>query len=182
MSRIGRLPIDVPKGVEVKVKDSLVHIKGPNGELERTFSPDIAIKLEDGQVIVERPSDKPMHRALHGTTRALINNMIIGVSKGYERVLEINGVGYRAELDGKDLVINVGFSHPVKVKAPTGITFEVEMKIRQIKIKGRDKQQVGQIAAEIRKIRPPEPYKGKGIKYIEEVIRRKPGKAGKAIL
>lgn len=182
MSRIGRLPIDVPKGVEVKVKDSFVHVKGPNGELERTFSPEMAIKLEDGQVIVERPSDKPTHRALHGTTRALINNMIIGVSKGYERVLEINGVGYRAELDGNDLVINVGFSHPVKVEAPAGITFEVEMKIRQIKIKGRDKQQVGQIAAEIRKIRPPEPYKGKGIKYIEEVIRRKPGKAGKAIL
>ncbi len=182
MSRIGRLPIDVPKGVEVKVKDSFVHVKGPQGELERTFSADIAIKLEDGQVIVERPSDKPTHRALHGTTRALINNMIVGVSEGFERVLEINGVGYRAELDGNDLVINVGFSHPVKVEAPTGITFEVEMKIRQIKVKGRDKQQVGQVAAEIRKIRPPEPYKGKGIKYIEEVIRRKPGKAGKAIL
>ncbi|MFH1446684.1 MAG: 50S ribosomal protein L6, partial [Chloroflexota bacterium] len=150
MSRIGRLPIDVPKGVEFMVKDSFVHVKGPQGELEWTFSPDIAIKLENGQVIVERPSDKPTHRALHGTTRALINNMIIGVSEGFERVLEINGVGYRAELDGNDLVINVGFSHPVKVEAPPGITFEVEMKIRQIKIKGRDKQQVGQIAAEIR--------------------------------
>lgn len=180
MSRIGKLPIVVPQGVDVKVEGSYVHVKGPNGELEWTFSPDIAIKLDDGKVIVERPSDQPRHRALHGTTRALINNMIVGVSGGFERILEIVGVGYRAEKTGEGLIINVGYSHPVKVEAPQGISFDVDMKTRRITVKGRDKQQVGQIAANIRKIRPPEPYKGTGIKYLEEVVRRKAGKAGKA--
>ncbi len=182
MSRIGRLPIEVPAGVDVKIDGSYVHVKGPKGEMEFTFSPDITIKQEDGTIVVERPTDQPMHRALHGTTRSVINNMVMGVSKGFERVLEINGVGYRAELDGKNLIVNVGFSHPVVVEPPEGISFDVDMKVRQIKVSGRDKQVVGQVAADIRKLRPPEPYKGKGIRYQDEYVRRKPGKAGKTVL
>ncbi len=182
MSRIGRLPIEVPAGVEIKIDGSYVHIKGPKGELDWTFSPDMTIKMEDGMVVVARPSDQPRHRALHGTTRSLINNMMIGVSKGFERVLEIEGVGYRAELDGNNLIINVGFSHPVVVEPPEGIDFEVDMKVRQIRVKGYDKQVVGQVAADIRKLRPPEPYKGKGIRYQGEYVRRKPGKAGKTAI
>ena len=181
MSRVGRLPIEVPAGVEVKIDGSYVHVKGSKGELEWTFSPDMTIKMEDGVIFVDRPSDEPTHRALHGTTRALINNMITGVSKGYERILEIEGVGYRAELDGKNLVVNVGFSHPVVVEPPEGISFDVDMKVRQIKVAGYDKQVVGQVAANIRKLRPPEPYKGKGIRYQGEYVRRKPGKAGKTV-
>lgn len=179
MSRIGRLPIEVPKGVEVTIKESLVHVKGPKGELEATFSPEINVALEGGQVTVTRPTDQPRHRALHGTTRALVNNMITGVSTGFERVLEIVGVGYRAEMDGQNLIFNVGYSHPVKVEAPEGITYEIEPRTKQVKVMGRDKQQVGQIAAEIRSIRPPEPYKGSGIRYLGEIVRRKAGKAGK---
>lgn len=179
MSRIGRLPIAVPKGVDIKIDGSYVNVKGPNGELEWTFAPEIGIKLEDNTLLIERPSDEPKMRALHGTTRALLNNMVTGVSTGFQRILEIVGVGYRAELNGKDLIINVGYSHPVKFPAPDGISYEVDMKTRQIKVKGFDKQQVGQVAANIRKIRPPEPYKGTGIKYLEEVVRRKAGKAGK---
>lgn len=182
MSRIGRLPIEVPAGVDVKIKGSYVKVKGPKGEMEFTFTPEMAIKQEDGQIVVERPSDQPTHRALHGTTRSILNNMIIGVSKGFERILEIQGVGYRAELSGKNLVINVGFSHPVVVEPPEGITFEADMKARQIKVSGYDKQVVGQVAADIRKLRPPEPYKGKGIRYLGEYVRRKPGKAGKTAL
>mgnify|MGYP006293394493 CR=1 FL=1 len=182
MSRIGRLPIDVPAGVDVKIDGSYVHVKGPKGENDFTFSPEIIIKKEDGTIIVERPSDQPRHRALHGTTRSVINNMVVGVSKGFERVLEIVGVGYRAELDGKNLTINVGFSHPVVVEPPEGISFAVDMKVRQIRVSGRDKQVVGQVAADIRKLRPPEPYKGKGIRYQNEYVRRKPGKAGKTVL
>ncbi len=181
MSRVGSLPIEVPAGVDVKIDGSYVHVKGPKGELEFTFSPEMTIKKEDGMIVVERPSDQPTHRALHGTTRTLINNMVLGVSKGFERVLEIEGVGYRAEMDGKNLVINVGFSHPVVVPPPEGIIFEVDMKVRQIKVSGYDKQVVGQVAADIRKLRPPEPYKGKGIRYQGEYVRRKPGKAGKTI-
>ncbi len=181
MSRVGSLPIEVPAGVEVKIDGTYVHVKGPKGELEWTFSPSMTIKKEDGMIIVERPNDEPMHRALHGTTRSLINNMVVGVSKGYERVLEIEGVGYRAELNGKNLVISVGFSHPVVVEPPEGISFDVDMKVRQIKVSGYDKQMVGQIAANIRMLRPPEPYKGKGIRYQGEYVRRKPGKAGKTI-
>lgn len=181
MSRVGRLPIEVPAGVEVKIDGSYVHVKGPKGELEWTFSPDITIKQEDGVIVIDRPSDEPTHRALHGTTRALINNMVTGVSTGFERILEIEGVGYRAELDGKNLVVNVGFSHPVVVEPPEGISFDVDMKVRQIKIAGYDKQVVGQVAANIRKLRPPEPYKGKGIRYQGEYVRRKPGKAGKTV-
>jgi large subunit ribosomal protein L6 len=139
----------------------------------------MSIAMKGGQVEVTRPSDERTHRALHGMTRALINNMVVGVSTGFQKTLEINGVGYRAEMKGKDLVLNVGYSHPVVVEPPTGISFEVDARTRQIKILGYDKQQVGQVAANIREVRPPEPYKGKGIKYLEEKIRRKAGKAGK---
>jgi len=182
VSRVGRLPIEVPAGVDVKIKGSYVKVKGPKGEMEFTFTPEMVIKQEDGQILVERPSDQPTHRALHGTTRSILNNMVTGVSKGFERILEIQGVGYRAELSGKNLVINVGFSHPVVVEPPEGITFEADMKVRQIKVSGYDKQVVGQVAADIRKLRPPEPYKGKGIRYLGEYVRRKPGKAGKTVL
>jgi large subunit ribosomal protein L6 len=181
VSRVGSLPIEVPAGVEVKINGSYVHVKGPKGELEWTFSPEMTIKQDDGMIVVERPSDEPTHRALHGTTRSLINNMIVGVSKGFERVLEIEGVGYRAEMDGEKIVISVGFSHPVVVEPPAGISFDVDMKVRQIRVSGYDKQVVGQVAADIRKIRPPEPYKGKGIRYQGEYVRRKPGKAGKTV-
>lgn len=181
MSRIGRLPIEVPAGVDVKIDGSYVHVKGPKGELERTFSPDMTIKKDDGMLVVERPSDQPTHRALHGTTRSLLSNMVVGVSQGFDRILEIEGVGYRAELNGKNLVVNVGFSHPVVVEPPDGISFDVDMKVRQIKVSGYDKQVVGQVAANIRKLRPTEPYKGKGIRYQGEYVRRKPGKAGKTV-
>jgi large subunit ribosomal protein L6 len=157
-------------------------VKGTKGEMEWTFSPEMTVKMDDGVIIVERPSDQPRHRALHGTTRSLINNMVVGVNEGYERVLEIVGVGYRAELDGKNLVINVGFSHPVVVEPPEGISFDADMKARQIKVSGYDKQVVGQVAADIRLLRPPEPYKGKGIRYQGEYVRRKPGKAGKTVI
>ncbi|MBP7031619.1 MAG: 50S ribosomal protein L6 [Anaerolineaceae bacterium] len=179
MSRIGRLPIAIPQGVEVKIEGNTISVKGPLGHLEQSFSPEIGIKLEDGHLIIERPNDEPRVRALHGTTRALLNNMVHGVSKGFERVLEVNGVGYRAELNGKDLVLNVGYSHPVTVPAPDGITFEVETKARIVRVKGRDRQQVGQIAANLREIRPPEHYKGTGIRYQGEVVKLKAGKAGK---
>lgn len=179
MSRIGKLPIAIPAGVEVKIEGNTVSVKGPLGHLEETFSPEIGIKLEDGHLIIERPNDEPRVRALHGTTRALLNNMVQGVSKGFERVLEVNGVGYRAEFNGNDLVLNVGFSHPVKFPAPEGITFEVESKARLVKVKGRDRQQVGQVAANLREIRPPEHYKGTGIRYQGEFVKLKAGKAGK---
>jgi large subunit ribosomal protein L6 len=179
VSRIGRMPVPVPKGVDVKIKGSYVHVKGPRGELQHTFPAVMHISMKNEVIEVTRPSDERTHRALHGMTRALINNMVVGVSTGFEKILEINGVGYRAEVDGKNLVLNVGYSHPVVVEPPEGIEFEVDMRIRQIKIKGYDKQMVGQIAANIRKIRPPEPYQGKGIKYLDEKIRRKAGKAGK---
>lgn len=182
MSRVGRLPIEVPAGVDVKIKGSYVKVKGPKGEMEFTFTPEMVIKQEDGKIVVERPSDQPTHRALHGTTRSVLNNMITGVSKGFERILEIQGVGYRAEVSGNNLVVNAGFSHPVVVEPPEGITFEADMKTRQIKVSGYDKQVVGQVAADIRKLRPPEPYKGKGIRYLGEYVRRKPGKAGKTAL
>lgn len=179
MSRIGRMPVEIPNGVEVDIKGSHVRVKGPKGELSHTFPADMSIAMKGGQVEVTRPSDERTHRALHGMTRALINNMVVGVSTGFQKTLEINGVGYRAEMKGKDLVLNVGYSHPVVVEPPTGISFEVDARTRQIKILGYDKQQVGQVAANIREVRPPEPYKGKGIKYLEEKIRRKAGKAGK---
>ena len=179
MSRIGRLPVEIPQNVDVKIKGTNVSIKGPKGEMKHTFPASMDISYKDGQIEVKRPSDERTHRAMHGMTRALINNMVVGVSTGFEKVLEINGVGYRAEIQGKNLVINVGYSHPVIVEPPEGIEFEVDMKVRQIKVLGHDKQAVGQVAADIRKVRPPEPYKGKGIKYLDEHIRRKAGKAGK---
>lgn len=179
MSRIGRMPVAVPAGVQVDIKGSDVRVKGPKGELSRTFSSQIGIALDNGQLVITRGSDLPSQRALHGTTRALLNNMIQGVHTGYLRVLEIDGVGYRGEMDGKTLVLYLGYSHPVRVEAPQGITFDVDTKARQVKVMGHDKEQVGQVAADIRKIRPPEPYKGKGLHYQGERIRRKAGKSGK---
>ncbi len=179
MSRIGRLPVTVPAHVEVTIQGNNIKVKGPKGALEYTFPQDISFALENGVINVSRPSDDAAHRALHGTTRALIHNMVTGVSTGFVRVLEINGVGYRAEVQGKNLVLNLGYSHPIVVEPPSGITFETDAKTRQIKISGPDKQQVGQMADYIRKQRPPEPYLGKGIKYLEEKIRRKAGKSGK---
>ncbi|HSB02471.1 MAG TPA: 50S ribosomal protein L6 [Anaerolineales bacterium] len=179
MSRIGRLPVAVPSGVQVNVQGSDVHVKGPKGELKRTFSPLVGIAMENGQVVVTRKSDNAAERALHGTTRAVIANMVHGVSSGFQVVLEVEGVGYRAELQGKDLALFVGYSHPVKFPPPAGISFEVELKTRQIKVNGYDREVVGQTAAEIRRVRPPEPYHGKGIRYAGERIRRKAGKAGK---
>jgi large subunit ribosomal protein L6 len=182
VSRIGRMPVVVPDNVQVEVKGSYVHVKGPKGELQRTFSPLIGIKLEQGQVIVTRDSDTPKERALHGTTRAVIANMVHGVSSGFEVVLEIEGVGYRAEINGKNLVLNLGFSHPIEVEPPEGVSFETDAKTRQIKVMGYNKEVVGQVAADIRKLRPPEPYHGKGLRYAGEYIRRKAGKAGKGVV
>jgi large subunit ribosomal protein L6 len=179
VSRIGRQPVAVPKGVDVEIKGTNVHVKGPKGELQHTFPADMMISVKDGEIIVQRPSDERTHRALHGMTRSLISNMVSGVSSGFQKVLEINGVGYRAEMQGKNLALYVGYSHPVIVEPQPGISFEVDARTRQIKVLGYDKQQIGQVAADIRKIRPPEPYKGKGIKYLDEKIRRKAGKAGK---
>jgi large subunit ribosomal protein L6 len=180
VSRIGRMPVVVPAGVKVDIQGTHVSVKGPKGEMEQTFSPSIGISMENGQVIVQRSSDVPTHRALHGTTRALLSNMVTGVSTGFEKVLEIDGVGYRAEMSGANLILHVGYSHPVTIEPPVGISFEVDTKIRQIRIKGFDKEQIGQVAADIRKVRPPEPYKGKGIRYQGEKIRRKAGKSGKS--
>jgi large subunit ribosomal protein L6 len=174
------MPVAVPAGVKVTIDGSHVHVKGPNGEMERDFSPVIAIDLEDTTVFVRRSSDAAEHRALHGTTRALISNMITGVSTGFVKTLEIDGVGYRPDMDGKTLVLYVGYSHPVRIEPPAGISFEVDARARQIRVKGFDREQVGQVSANIREIRPPEPYKGKGIHYLGEKIRRKAGKSGKA--
>jgi large subunit ribosomal protein L6 len=179
VSRIGRLPVAVPPGVEIEIKGTYVRVKGPKGEMEHVFPAMMKISQEDKVLTVDRPSDEQEARAMHGMTRALIQNMVSGVSSGFQKVLEVNGVGYRAELKGKNLVLYVGFSHPVEVEPPNGITFDVEAKTRQIIIRGYDKQEVGQVAADVRKVRPPEPYKGKGIKYLEEKIRRKAGKTGK---
>jgi len=169
----------VPSGVQVNVQGPNVHVKGPKGELKRTFSSLVGIAMENGQVVITRSSDNSAERALHGTTRAVIANMVRGVSSGFSVILEVEGVGYRAELEGKNLALFVGYSHPVKVEPPAGISFEVELKTRQIRVLGYDKEVVGQTAAEIRGIRPPEPYHGKGIRYAGEKVRRKAGKAGK---
>jgi len=169
----------VPNGVQVNVQGSDIHVKGPKGELKRSFSTLMDIAMEDGQVVIKRKSDNATERALHGTTRAVIANMIHGVSSGFERALQVEGVGYRAELQGKDLALFVGYSHPVKMEPPAGISFEVDQKARIIKVLGYDREVVGQTAAEIRGVRPPEPYHGKGIRYVGEKVRRKAGKAGK---
>ena len=179
MSRVGRMPVEIPGGVQVEIKGSNVHVKGPKGEMKRTFSPLIGLKMDGNQITVERKSDAPAERALHGTTRAILANMVYGVSTGFEVVLEVEGVGYRAEMNGKNLVLHVGYSHPVEMVPPEGISFEADAKTRQIKVLGHDKEQVGQLAANIREVRPPEPYHGKGIRYAGERIRRKAGKAGK---
>jgi len=179
VSRIGRLPVAIPGGVQVNVQGSNVHVKGPKGELNRTFSPTIGIAMENGQVVITRKSDHPAERALHGTTRAVIANMVHGVSSGFEVVLAVEGVGYRAEMEGKNLALFVGYSHPVKLEPPAGISFEVDQKTRLVKVLGFDREVVGQTAAEIRGVRPPEPYHGKGIRYAGEKVRRKAGKAGK---
>jgi large subunit ribosomal protein L6 len=179
VSRIGRLPVDIPTGVQVELTGSKVRVKGPKGELSREFSSLIAIKMEDNQLKVARNSDNPDERALHGTTRAVLANMIHGVSKGFEVALEVEGVGYRAEMEGKNLALFVGYSHPVRIEPPAGISFETDAKTRQIKVLGFDKELVGQVAANVRSVRPPEPYHGKGLRYRGEKIRRKAGKAGK---
>ena len=178
MSRIGKQPIDVPSGVDIKVDGPRVEVTGPQGSLARTFHSDMRILVEDGTLRVERPSDERDHRSLHGLTRTLVSNMVEGVTKGFEKRLEIVGVGYRATLRGRDLEIAAGYSHPVHFPAPEGVDFEVPAPTR-IVVRGIDKQQVGEVAANIRKIRKPEPYKGKGIRYEGEVVRKKAGKAAK---
>jgi large subunit ribosomal protein L6 len=175
MSRIGRQPIPVPSGVELTIEPDLVRVKGPKGELQERISRDMKIAQEDGQVTVTRPSDRRDHRALHGLTRSLVANMVQGVTDGFEKRLEIQGVGYRAALKGKDIELSVGYSHSVTIEAPTGIEFEVPVPTR-ITVRGSSKQAVGEVAARIRKVRPPEPYKGKGIRYEGEYVQRKVGK------
>lgn len=177
MSRIGRKPITRPDNVKVTINDNIITVEGPKGVLQQEIPQDISIDVQDNQLLVTRPSDAKNHRSLHGLTRALVANMVDGVSKGFEKKLEMVGVGYRAQMQGSKLVINIGFSHPVEVEPPQGIEFEVPAPTR-ITVKGIDKQLVGNTAAHIRAIRKPEPYKGKGIKYEGEVIRRKAGKAG----
>ena len=178
MSRIGKMPVSVPSGVDVKVDGVQVTVKGSKGELSRQFTDRVSFSIEDGVVTVGREDDSHEARALHGLSRALLANMVEGVSEGFSKVLEIHGVGYRASLKGNNIELLVGFSHPVEVSAPKGITFEVPEPTR-IVVSGIDKEQVGQVAADIRKVRPPEPYKGKGIRYAGEYVRRKAGKAGK---
>lgn len=178
MSRIGRMPIVVPAGVEVKINGNDIEVKGPKGTLTRTVHSDMALSMEGNEIHVTRPSDDKEHRSLHGLTRSLVANMVEGVSNGYKKELEINGIGYRAEKKGTDLVMKIGYSHDVIMPEKDGITVEVPAP-NKIIIHGADKQKVGQFAAEVREKRPPEPYKGKGIKYATEHIRRKEGKAGK---
>ena len=178
MSRIGRLPVDIPSGVQVDVDGIDVRVKGPKGELKRSFSQLIGIKMENNQLNITRNSENPAERAMHGPTRAVIANMIHGVSKGFEVVLQVEGVGYRAEMEGKNLALFVGYSHPVKMEPPAGVSFETDPKTRQIKVLGFDKELIGQVAAKIRSMRKPEPYKGKGIKFQGEELRKKAGKSG----
>ena len=178
MSRIGNSPINVPEGVTVKVEGQKVTVTGPKGTLEKEFHKNMSISLEDNVITVKRPDDEPENKALHGLTRTLIRNMVIGVKDEFKKELEINGVGYRVQKKGNDLVITLGYSHPVEMEAPEGITFDVPNQ-NQIIVRGIDKELVGQTAAVIRTKRPPEVYRGKGIKYADEVIRRKEGKAGK---
>ena len=175
MSRIGRLPIEIPASVDVQIEGSVVRVKGPKGELEQAVSRDLAFEREDSKLVVTRPTNRKDHRELHGLTRTLIYNMVVGVTEGYEKRLEIQGVGYRAQLKGKGLELALGFSHPVQVDAPEGIEFEVPQPT-QVVVRGIDKQAVGEIAARIRKTRPPEPYKGKGVRYVGEHVARKVGK------
>ncbi|EUJ33890.1 50S ribosomal protein L6 [Listeria floridensis FSL S10-1187] len=178
MSRIGKKPITIPAGVTVTLDGTKATVKGPKGELVREFNPDIKIEIEGSEINISRPTDNKNHRALHGTTRAVLNNMIVGVSEGYEKSLELVGVGYRAQKQGSKLVLNVGYSHPVEFEAPKGVEIEVPANTKVI-VKGFNKEHVGELAANIRAVRPPEPYKGKGIRYEGEYVRRKEGKTGK---
>ncbi|MDA7028258.1 50S ribosomal protein L6 [Bacillus sp. CLL-7-23] len=178
MSRVGKKLLEIPSGVTVTLNDNTVTVKGPKGELTRTFHPDMKIKIEDNVLTVERPSDNKEHRALHGTTRSIIGNMVEGVSKGFERGLELVGVGYRASKSGNKLVLNVGYSHPVEIVPEQGIEIEVPSQTKVV-VKGTDKERVGATAANIRAVRSPEPYKGKGIRYEGEMVRRKEGKSAK---
>ena len=177
MSRVGRKVINIPSGVELKQDNNKITVKGPKGQLEREFSPEITVKVENGEINVTRPNDLPDIRALHGTTRAVLNNMIVGVNQGFEKKLELVGVGYRVQAAGKGLTLSLGFSHPVEIEPVEGITFKVDGNTK-ISVEGINKELVGQIAANIRAKRPPEPYKGKGVKYADEQIRRKEGKKG----
>ncbi len=178
MSRIGRLPITVPSGVDVTIDGRNVTVKGPKGTLSRALHPDMTVSREDGTLVVTRPTEQKTHKQLHGLTRTLVNNMVVGVTDGYRKGLEITGVGYRAALNGRKLTLNLGYSHPIEIDPPDGITFEVENPTR-LAVVGIDKELVGQIAAKVRSTRKPEPYKGKGVRYAGEYIRRKAGKAGK---
>jgi large subunit ribosomal protein L6 len=180
MSRIGRLPITIPSGVTVSIKENQVSIKGPKGEISQTFVPGMIIKVEDSKLTVARPNDTKENRALHGLTRSLLNNMVIGVTKGWEKTLEIVGVGYRAEKSGEKIILRVGYSHTVEVLPLPGVAFTLEGPSR-VKVQGINKETVGEMAAEVRAIRPPDAYKGKGIRYVGELVRIKPGKAGKAV-
>jgi len=179
MSRIGKMPVELPKGVTFEKEGPIVSIKGPKGLLSQSFHPDMMIELDDAVLNVKRPSDSREHRSLHGLTRALLNNMVVGVSDGFSKVLLIEGVGYRAEVSGQALILSVGYSHPVQFDPPKDVQFVVEDRGKKITISGIDKQVVGELAANIRKMRPPEPYKGKGVRYQGEYVRRKAGKAGK---
>jgi len=179
VSRIGRKPISLPAKVSVTINNQDVTVTGPKGELRLTVHPDIKVKQQDGVLLVERPSDARQHRALHGLTRALVANMVTGVSTGFEKTLVIEGVGYTSEMRGKDLVMKLGYSHEIVVPPPAGISFAVEERGRVVRVSGIDKQAVGQVAADIRELRPPEPYKGKGVRYADERVRRKAGKTGK---
>ncbi len=178
MSRIGRLPIPVPTTVDVTIEGRQVTVKGPKGTLTRELHPDMTVAKEDGTIVVTRPTEQKTHKQLHGLTRTLVNNMVVGVTDGYRKGLEITGVGYRAALNGKKLTLNLGYSHPIEIDPPEGISFEVENPTR-LAVIGIDKELVGQVAAKVRSTRKPEPYKGKGVRYAGEVIRRKAGKAGK---
>ena len=179
MSRVGKMPIELPTGVQVRVDGTRVTVTGPRGELSRDIDREMTVEQSDGRLLVSRPTDQQRHRAMHGLTRSLVDNMVKGVSEGFSKTLEMQGVGYRAQMQGQDLVLAIGFSHPVQVPPPPTIEFEVEGTTRII-VKGINREQVGQVAADVRKIRPPEPYKGKGIRYLGEYVRRKAGKAGKA--
>jgi large subunit ribosomal protein L6 len=179
MSRIGLKPIPLPAKVQVDIRGNHVTVKGPKGELSRSFHPDMRIALEDGVLHVSRPTDNRMHRALHGLTRSLLANMVTGVSAGFAKTLEVAGTGYRVETQGRDLILFLGHSHPITIAPPDGISFDVPKGGRMVTIQGIDKEVVGEVAARIRRQRPPEPYKGKGVRYIDERIRRKAGKAGK---
>lgn len=178
MSRIGNKPVVIPAGVTIDLKDNTVTVKGPKGELSYTFNQNITLVQNEGEVVFTRPDDSKENKTIHGTTRAVFNNMVVGVTEGFQRELELIGVGYRAQLQGKKLVLNVGYSHPVEFTPEEGLEIEVPSNTKVI-VKGYDKQKVGELAANIRGVRPPEPYKGKGIRYVDEFVRRKEGKKGK---